>query len=109
MGNIANQYRIVIRKPEHYGDAFFVANRANTNEAFKNLTKSGFGLYIWFLQNKSNYSFDLYSVKVQKDIGISARTYDNAVRELKEKKYLVYQGKDAQGRLTYYFYDAPQE
>lgn len=103
----ANSYFITVQKPTKYKDPFFTGNIKNTNEAFQRLSKSGFGLYIWFLQNKSGYSFELYSVQAQQDLGISSRTYDNAIKELKDKNYLVYQGRKVGTHPIYYFYDEP--
>ena len=106
VSNIPNQYHLYIKKPEKYDTAFYIGNRENTNEAFRVLSKSGFGLYMWLLENQANYDFDLFSTKVQKDLGFCARTYDNAVAELKKNNYLVYQGKEGVN-LIYYFYDKP--
>ena len=87
MGKIPNQYHLYIKKPEKYTTPFYVGNCENTNEAFRKLTKSGFGLYMWFLQNQANYDFELFSVKVQKDLGFCAKTYDNAIADLKKNGY----------------------
>lgn len=106
MGKIPNQYHLYIKKPEKYTTPFYVGNCENTNEAFRKLTKSGFGLYMWFLQNQANYDFELFSVKVQKDLGFCAKTYDNAIADLKKNGYLVYQDKEG-FNLIYYFYDRP--
>lgn len=105
--SVANQYKVIIKKPPTYKDNFYVGNCKNTNEAYKRLTKSGFGLYMWFLQNQSGYQFDLYSVKVEKDLGMSSRTYDRAISDLKENNYLIYKEK-INNRLIYEFYDTPQ-
>ena len=104
---IQNQYKITIKKPIKYTDAFYTGNCKNTNEAYKTLTSSGFGLYIWFLQNQSGYQFDLYSVQVQKDLGISSRTYDRAIADLKNNGYLINRGM-LNGNPLYDFYDFPQ-
>lgn len=108
MSKIPNQFHIYIKKPKKYDSAFYTGNCENTNEAYRTLTKSGFGLYMWFLQNQSDYDFYLFSVKAQKDLGFSARTYDSAIKELKDKKYLVCQGMEG-FHPVYYFYDTPNE
>jgi hypothetical protein len=104
---VPNQYKITIKKPVKYTDAFYTGNCKNTNEAYQKLTSSGFGLYIWFLQNQSGYQFELYSVQVQKDLGISSRTYDRAISDLKANGYLIHRG-NLNGNPLYDFYDSPQ-
>lgn len=105
--SVPKQYKLTIKKPKIYSDAFYTGNRKNTNEAYRLLTPSGFGMYMWLLQNQSGYSFDLYSVQAEKDLGFSARTYDRAISDLKANGYLVKRATDA--KYQYYdFYDAPQ-
>ena len=59
-----------------------------------------------FQKIKQTMTLTYFLQKSKKDLGFSARTYDNAIAELKKNNYLVYQGKEGVN-LIYYFYDKP--
>lgn len=78
----ANQYLIKFEEIPEKEDIF---------SAYKKLTKSGFGLYIWLLEkNLTAKTLFLSSKEVEKDLGFCPKTYDNAISDLKKNNYLIF-------------------
>ncbi len=107
MSNIPNQYHVYIKKPKKYNEAFFTASCKNVNDAGKILSPNTFRVYLWFLQNCSDYHFDLYAKQVMKDLEISQSSYERAIRELKKENFLIY-SRTLGCNYEYNFYETPQ-
>jgi hypothetical protein len=82
-----NQKVITVFKDECKED-FLQVNNANWQVACSNLTYSAFKLYLYMAGNKNGYSFALSYEKINELVPMNRKTYDNAIRELKECGYL---------------------
>ena len=72
------------------------------NQAALNLDAGAFKLWIYFAKNQPGYQFALSKADVEESFGMKKTQYDNAIKELKEKGYLI------QDKGFYYsFYEAP--
>lgn len=58
-------------------------------EAARTLDAGAFKLWCYFSKNQNGYEFALSSKAVQEDFGIKIKQYNNAVKELEEKGFLV--------------------
>ena len=85
-----NQICVEVRKEE--GDCWFKLNKNAMFLAMKNLSKSGFELYMYIASNQEDYKFGLGFQPVYNATGMSAKSYQRATQELKEKGYLVFSG-----------------
>lgn len=56
--------------------------------ACSTLTYSAFKLYLYFTSNKNGYSFALSYEAVNEQLSMNRKTYDKAIKELKEYGYL---------------------
>lgn len=83
-----NQKVITITKDPCRND-FLQINNMNWQRACANLTYSAFKLYLYFSSNQNGYSFALSYEAVNALIPMSRKTYDNAVKELKNCGYLT--------------------
>ncbi len=64
-------------------------NLAAMNAAACNLDAGAFKLWCYFAKNQNGYEFALSSKAVEQTFGIKIKQYNNAVKELIEKGYLV--------------------
>ena len=80
---------------------YYKANVASNKQAMRVLTKSGFYLYTYFIQNDDGYVFTLRRTHVMNTTGLSKTSYYDAVRDLIQHGYLVDAGDG------YEFHDEP--
>lgn len=59
------------------------------SQAMKELSPCAYKLYRYLNKNLNGYTFDLSSVDVANYTGISQNSYDRAVKELIEKRFLI--------------------
>lgn len=94
-----NQKTITIKKEITDEKHYYCKINLNALESAAIDLKSGaFKLWIYFAKNQDNYTFGLSNKAVAECFGIKKDQYDNAVKELIEKGYLIQQGKN-----NYYF------
>lgn len=82
-----NQKIITVFKDECKDD-FLQVNNENWQSACEILTYSAFKLYLYIISNKNGYSFALSYETVNELIPMSRKTYDKAIKELKDCGYL---------------------
>ena len=82
-----NQKVITVLK-EECKDDFLQVNNANWQVACANLTYSAFKIYLYFASNKNGYSFALSYETVNDVIPMNRKTYDKAIKELKDCGFL---------------------
>jgi ferredoxin len=58
-------------------------------QAAQKLDAGAFKLWVYFAKNQNGYEFALSSSEVEKTFGMKIKQYNNAVKELIEKGYLV--------------------
>ncbi|MBR5823810.1 MAG: hypothetical protein IKY67_06675 [Paludibacteraceae bacterium] len=58
-------------------------------EAARDLDAGAFKLWCYFAKNQNCYDFDLSSKAVEETFGIKIKQYNNAIKELESKGYLV--------------------
>lgn len=83
-----NQLIIKINKSK-MESGFSMMGHEELREAYKNLTPSGLALYLYFMENKDNYTSALSPADFCKKYGLSESSYRRAKRELKDKGYIV--------------------
>lgn len=85
--------RFINSPKDDKGNYYSKYNNKDLINAQRNLSASAFKLYIYLgmfkEMQKSNTRFGLSKQEVVNSTGMSPRSYENAIRELKEKKYLV--------------------
>lgn len=103
---VPNQRAVTIYKEpcdnaakEHY---YAKINLAAMTQAAQDLDAGAFKLWIYFAKNQPGYQFALSKADVQESFGMKKTQYDNAIKELKEKRYLV-----AVKDPYYNFYEVP--
>lgn len=103
---VPNQKGITVHKEpcdnatqEHY---YAKINLEAISHAAMGLDAGAFKLWIYFAKNQPGYQFALSKKVVEEQFGIKKTQYDNAIKELKEKGYLI------QDKGNYYsFYEVP--
>lgn len=105
--------RITKERPkENMYDVNFSANKNDMLEAMRNLTPTGFALYMYCISNQEGYTFGLSKQEVLKATKIGERSYVAAVQLLIEQGYLVYSGETAtdgvENAPLYNFYSRPK-
>lgn len=91
--------KTIMDEDHHY----YKANVAANKEAMRVLTKSGFYLYTYFMQNDDGWNPILRRTHVMKETGLSKSSYYDAIADLIEYGYLV-ETKDG-----YEFYESPED
>lgn len=88
---IPNQLFGKICKPKYKekGMKFMYIGIDEIREAAKNLTPSGFKLYLYFAENEDGWEFNLSPKNFQKAYGLAESTYRKAKQELIDKGYIV--------------------
>ena len=99
----ANQKTVTVHKPL-YTENFLQVSKNEWMDAFANLTRSGFGLYLYCSGNMNGYRFALSSQAVQNALGISDSSYRRAVEELLANGYFI----EENNNKTLHFYTTPQ-
>ena len=99
-----NQSTIIIHKPQYKGD-FVQVSIEEWQEAFQNLPRISFGLYLYLCGNKDGFKYALSSKDVQQTLKVSDSSYRRAVEDLLGAGYLMMRnGK----KNTMDFYTSPQ-
>lgn len=99
----ANQKTVTVHKPS-YTENFLQVSKDEWMDAFANLTRSSFGLYLYCCGNQNTYQFALSSQAVQNTLGISDSSYRRAVEELLVAGYFI----EGNNNKTLHFYTTPQ-
>ena len=73
----------------------------------KDLTPTQFQVWLYFAKNQTGYTMAVSPAAALNEFGIKKDTFQKAVRELKEKKYIV--ADEARGANHFVFYEKPQE
>lgn len=107
MAKYANQKNITIKKKEICDKQHIYAaiNKAAMLSAMRELKPNSFKLWAYFASNQEGFSFDLSQKAVEADTGIKKDTYDAAIKELIDKKYLVLVDK----KTIFNFYEVPED
>lgn len=105
METVANQKTVKVQKEKCNGDNHYgMYNLDALQSAMIDLKGETFKLWCYLGKNQNGYTFALSKVDAIKwGIG-SKSSYDRAVKELKEKGYLVETGKN-----KYDFYEVPKD
>ena len=82
-----NQKVITVLKDDCKDD-FLQINNINWRMACVTLTYSAFKIYLYFASNKNGYSFALSYETINELIHMNRKTYDKAIKELKDFGYL---------------------
>ena len=107
-----NQICVQIDKPKKPKEIWSSYNIEHMFSAMKDLSKGGFELYMYLISNIDGYKFGLGATPVGNATGMSAKTYQRAVAELKEKGYLTYRQEFVKGKNNvtapkWYFHATP--
>lgn len=88
---VPNQLFGKICKPKYKekGMKFMYIGIDEIREAAKNLTPSGFKLYLYFAENEDGWEFNLSPKNFQKAYNLAESTYRKAKQELIDKGYIV--------------------
>lgn len=88
--SVPNQKHITVNKEKCNSDNLYAAINLNAmNNAAIALDAGAFKLWCYFAKNQNQYSFELSSKAVERDFGIKIKQYNNAIKELTDKGYLV--------------------
>ena len=68
---------------------FHVIVNAYDSQAMRELSESGYKLYAYLCKNLNGFEFDLSRADVISYTGIASKSYDRAIKELIEKRFLV--------------------
>lgn len=104
MASFANQRTVTIHKPT-YSKNFVQVDIDDWQEAYADLTRSGFGLYLYCCGNKDDFKLELSSAAVQNALHISDSSYRRAVEELLERGYFIPKNKT---NTKFDFFTTPQ-
>ena len=104
MASYANQRTVTIHKPT-YSKNFVQVDIDDWQEAYADLTRSGFGLYLYCCGNKDDFKLELSSAAVQNALHISDSSYRRAVEELLEHGYFIPKNKT---NTKFDFFTTPQ-
>lgn len=82
--------KVVIKKTKTNKDkVYYKASVEATKEAMRVLTKPGFYLYMYFLQNQDKYNFILRRTNALQETTLSKTSYYAAIADLIEYGYLA--------------------
>lgn len=84
---------------------FLMVSNEDWITACRNLTPSGFKMYLWLIRHDPSFNNELSKKAFMNDFNTSGSSYDRAWDELREKGYAVKKNKDSN---IYYIYTTPQ-
>ena len=88
---VPNQKEVVVNKEKcNKENLYATINLAAMDKAAQDLDAGAFKLWTYFAKNQNGYKFALSSKAVERDFGIKIKQYNNAIKELTEKGYLVH-------------------
>lgn len=100
---VPNQKVVTIAKEAPDKDFMQVSNSA-WKEACRKLSPSGFKVYLYLMSNATNYEFALSNKHGRDTLGVSEKSFRNAVNELISEGYLILDESN-----KYSAYDIPQK
>ena len=88
---VPNQKEVVVNKEKcNKENLYATINLAAMDKAAQDLDAGAFKLWMYFAKNQNGYKFALSSKAVERDFGIKIKQYNNAIKELTDKGYLVH-------------------
>lgn len=88
---VPNQKEVVVNKEKcNKENLYATINLAAMDKAAQDLDAGAFKLWMYFTKNQNGYKFALSSKAVERDFGIKIKQYNNAIKELTDKGYLVH-------------------
>ena len=88
---VPNQKEVVVNKEKcNKENLYATINLAAMDKAAQDLDAGAFKLWTYFAKNQNGYKFALSSKAVERDFGIKIKQYNNAIKELTDKGYLVH-------------------
>ena len=88
---VPNQKEVVVNKEKcNKENLYATINLAAMDKAGQDLDAGAFKLWMYFTKNQNGYKFALSSKAVERDFGIKIKQYNNAIKELTDKGYLVH-------------------
>ena len=88
---VPNQKEVVVSKEKcNKENLYATINLAAMDKAAQDLDAGAFKLWTYFAKNQNGYKFALSSKAVERDFGIKIKQYNNAIKELTDKGYLVH-------------------
>lgn len=99
-------YQTVIKKQEKAQDKKLISIRSMDGEriAYKNLGLPALQIYLYMTRNRNGYPCLIWSNDIIEEMGFSRPTYTRAIKELKEKGFLVKRDDDSE---KWEFHDTP--
>lgn len=86
--SVPNQRTIKIYKPPTVPPFLQLENKYWT-AAFKNLTRTAFGVYLYLCENQSGYTLEFSPQAIHNELGCAKSTASEAFQELIQKGYIV--------------------
>lgn len=77
------------KEPSDRDHPYYIVNKASNIQAMQELSRSGFYLYTYFMQNEDGYVGILRRKHAMKITGLSKSSFYNALAELIEHGYLI--------------------
>lgn len=104
-----NQKVVVIHRdmPQKEEGGFLLIKKENLYNAYRDLNATALVLYLYLAGNKENFSLALSRAAVHQEVGMPLSTYDDQVKKLIEKKYLVQKESPNENSNIYDFYEKP--
>ena len=96
--SVPNQSITKTKKTKPQKDFLIISNE-DWMAASRNLTPSGFQMYLWLIRHDESFNNELSKQAFIKDFNASGSSYDRAWKELKDKKYAIQKEK---GSNIYY-------
>lgn len=76
-------------KSDTTNNSYLLITHTAWQKAIKELSNVGFKLYMYMSKNSEGYEYDLSPSAVSKTVGMCKESYRKALKELKEKGYIV--------------------
>ena len=77
------------KAPSDKSNPYYIVNKDSNRQAMKELSRSGFYLYTYFVQNEDGFVGVLRRTHVMRITGLSKSSFYNAMAELIEHGYLI--------------------
>ena len=103
--SVPNQNITKTKKTKPQKDFLLISNE-DWIAASKNLTTSGYKMYLWLSRHDESFNNELSKQAFISDFNVSGSAYEKAWKELKDKGYAIPKEK---GSNIYYIYTKPQE
>ena len=103
--SVPNQNITKTKKTKPQKDFLLISNE-DWIAASKNLTPSGFKMYLWLIRHDESFNNELSKQAFISDFNVSGSAYEKAWKELKDKGYAIPKEKCSN---IYYIYTKPKE